>query len=122
MINREHISDALRFWEIARVPYNLLLAGIVAWFVGQMLTNDVADVWSYVLTPWMLIVAVLANVAYCVVYPVDLFVQASSFRDSRGAWRLAIWLVGAALAGALAWTIMDAVAAGAAARGYESPS
>jgi hypothetical protein len=113
VVNREHISDALRFWEMARVPYNLVLVGIVVWFVWQMLSAQVGDAWGYVLTPWMLILAVLANVAFCVVYPVDLFVQASSFRDARGAWRAVLWLTGTALASAFAWLIMDAVATGA---------
>jgi len=45
---------------------------------------------------------VLANVCYCAVYVVDLFVQFSGLRDAWGKWRVAVLSVGTAFAGVIA--------------------
>jgi hypothetical protein len=50
---------------------------------------------------FLFVLTVLANVAYCAAYVVDIFVQGSGFRD---AWRSYRWLVltlGLAFAGVL---------------------
>jgi hypothetical protein len=44
--------------------------------------------------------AVLANVCYCVVYVVDLFVQFSGLREARG--RVVVLVVGTAFAAVIA--------------------
>ena len=41
-----------------------------------------------------IILAALANVAYCAAYPIDLFVQASDFRDLWRAYRWIVWAAG----------------------------
>src|SRR5262245_35618979 len=83
----ELASSALRFWEPRRVLYNAVLLGVVGahviagWPASRMsLTRDHLFV--------LFILAVLANVAYCAAYAVDLFVQFSGLRAewARGRW------------------------------------
>jgi uncharacterized membrane-anchored protein len=49
----------------------------------------------------LFILAVLANVAFSVVYVADVFIQSSRFRSSRRVWRWAFLLVGFAFAAVL---------------------
>jgi len=49
----------------------------------------------------LFLLAVLANVAYSVVYVADVFIQFSGFRASRARWRWVLLLVGFAFAGVL---------------------
>jgi|CXWL01.1.fsa_nt_gi hypothetical protein len=99
MLNREHVTDALRFWELARLPYNLILLAIVA---GAMWLGE-QDVRGWVgLAPTFLVLGVIANLAYCAAYPVDLLVQASDFRAQWRALRWLAWSAGMMLAAALA--------------------
>jgi hypothetical protein len=80
-------ANALRFWEPRRVLYNAVLLGVVGthvvagWPASRSgLTRDHLFMFF--------ILAVLANVAYCAAYAVDLFVQFSGLRDAwaRGRW------------------------------------
>jgi hypothetical protein len=94
---RELASDALRFWEPRRALYNLVLLGVVCVHLSadwpeskSLLTVDGLFVFF--------ILAVLANVAYCAAYAVDLFVQFSGLRAARGRWRWSVWVVGTAFA------------------------
>lgn len=99
MLNREHVTDALRFWELARLPYNLTLLAIVAgtmWFSGQDLHGWLG------LAPTFLVLGVVANLVYCAAYPVDLLVQASDFREQWRALRWLVWGAGMTLAAVLA--------------------
>lgn len=99
MLNREHVTDALRFWELARLPYNLILLAIVA---GAMwLGEQDLRAWAG-LAPTFLVLAVAANLVYCAAYPVDLLVQASDFRTQWRALRWLAWGAGMALAAAFA--------------------
>lgn len=99
MLKREHVTDALRFWELARLPYNLILLAIVAgtmWVSGQDLRGWLG------LAPSFLVLGVIANLFYCAVYPVDLLVQASDFRAHWRALRWLVWGAGVAFAAVLA--------------------
>jgi hypothetical protein len=103
MIDREHVTDALRFWEIARLPYNLILAAIVA---GAMWLGE-QDLRGWLeLAPVFIGLAVLANILYCAAYPVDLLVQASAFRPLWRPLRWALWALGTLFAAMLAATSM----------------
>jgi hypothetical protein len=69
---RDCATDAIRFWEPRRVLYNLVLTTIVVIYFGisypmsrTMLTLD------FCLELFLL--AVVANVAYCAAYIVDIF-------------------------------------------------
>ena len=94
-------GEAIRYWERRRPLYDLaLLAVVLAHFIaawpGSML----------LLKPDPLLMlfglAVLANVAYCAAYAVDLFVQFSGARASWMRWRWTLLLVGTAFAAVLA--------------------
>ena len=86
---REAASNAIRFWERARIGYNLVLAAVViGYFIAGLplsrsgLSVDVVF--------GLFILAVVANVAFCAAYPVDIFAQMSGFDP---AWRKARWIV-----------------------------
>jgi hypothetical protein len=86
---RDATTSAIRYWERGRVAYNVVLALVVvvefaaAWPQSRgRLTFDVGQ--------WLFLLAVLANVAYCAAYPVDVFAQLSGFRDS---WLRVRWLL-----------------------------
>jgi len=95
-----YVADALRYWEPRRALYNLvLLAVVVAHIVAgwpaskSLLTRDSLFV--------LFILAVLANVAYCAAYAVDLFVQYSELRGTWARWRWTLFVVGTAFAAAI---------------------
>jgi hypothetical protein len=95
-----YVADALRYWEPRRAVYNLVLLAVVAvhivagWPASKLLlTRDTLFVFF--------ILAVLANVAYCAVYAVDLFVQFSELRGTWTRWRWTVLLVGTAFAAAI---------------------
>lgn len=98
---RRSLSNAIGFWERSRIVYNLVLATVVAAiFIAGFQRSSHAL--STDLLPGLFVLAVLANVAYCAAYPVDLAAQHSDYRD---AWLRVRWLllvVGTAFASALA--------------------
>lgn len=94
-------TDALRYWERHRITYNAVLVLVVATVFLVHLAAFLDRV-SVDLALALFLLAVVANVAYCAAYPVDLFVQRSGLRD---AWRRRRWillLVGTLFAGTLA--------------------
>lgn len=99
---RDMITDALRYWEPRRLLYNAILVLIVlgcaclgwAGHSEWMVFNNLL---------FLFVLAVLANVAYCAAYPVDLFLQYSHFRPHRRVWRLVIVVVGFSFAAALSY-------------------
>jgi len=97
---RELITDALRYWELRRVVYNALLALIV---LGHFAASWPASRASITINGLLglFLLTVLANVAYSVVYIVDVFIQLSGFRVSRSRWRLIVLVVGFAFAAVL---------------------
>lgn len=99
-------ADAIRYWELRRLAYNLALFAVVAvhfaasWPASRaFLARD----------PLLLFfgLAVLANVAYCAAYAVDLFAQFSGIRAEWVRRRWLLLLVGTAFAAVLAhfWTL-----------------
>ena len=75
----------MRYWEPPRVIYNQLLVAVVAAYSAarypaskQGLTTDSILV--------LFLLAVVANIAYCAAYLVDIFAQISGFREL---WRSA---------------------------------
>jgi hypothetical protein len=86
---REIATEAISYWEPRRILYNILLAAVVIFYFiaglpasRHVLNADLALV--------LVLLAVVANVAYCAVYVVDLFVQMSGFRE---VWRKARWVL-----------------------------
>lgn len=93
----ELASDALRYWEPRRAIYNAVLLLVVAVeFFVRWPASKTALKSDTILVCFFL--AVLANVAYCAVYAVDLFVQFSGLRASWGRMRWVVLLVGTAFA------------------------
>ncbi|MBI1187303.1 MAG: hypothetical protein GC206_08240 [Alphaproteobacteria bacterium] len=107
LLDRAHVSDALRFWEVGRLPYNLALAltALGALNVQGLLTPEGLGPLAPHF-PVLLVLAGAANVLYCAAYPVDLVLQHSDWRPRRRVWRLGLWCAGTLLAMALTWIMM----------------
>ena len=99
---REMATDALRYWEPRRLFYNALLAGIVV-VCAVVNATDTSKFFDINKLLFLFVLAVLANVAYCAAYVVDLFLQFSHFREQRRFWRPAIAAVGFTFAGILTY-------------------
>lgn len=103
---REWATDAIRYWEPRRILYNLVLAAIVlAYFVMGLPTTKGLLTVNFVLMLFLL--AVLANVAYCAAYAVDIFAQISGFRELWQRVRWVLFAIGVAFAGVITrfWSI-----------------
>ena len=97
-LDKDKISAALKFWELGRIPFNLILLALFFWLGGApvLLQSRVAG------AAFVLVMAAAANILYCLAYPVDLLLQHSHW---RGGWlrvgRYALWLSGMLIASAL---------------------
>jgi hypothetical protein len=103
------VTDAIRFWELRRLLYNLVLvAVVVAW---------VAVTWPHfrpMFVPNSLlllaILGLLANVCYCAAYFVEIPMQCSAFGKIWKRWRWMLWMAGTLLAILLAnYWIVDEI-------------
>ena len=107
-----HAANALTYWEPRRLVYNAILALVVlghvvaAWPESRRrLTVDAAL--------GLFFLAVLANICYCAVYVVDLFVQFSGLHRPWRRGRVALLAIGTAFAGVIAhFFIASLLAAG----------
>jgi hypothetical protein len=90
---RESVTAAIRYWEPRRLIYNVVLAGVVLIYFGFNYPGS-AKVISLNFVLGLFLLAVLANVAYCAAYPVDIFVSASNFREQWHKYRWIIYLIG----------------------------
>jgi hypothetical protein len=100
------LDDAIRYWELRRIVYNLILAAVVAvWAVATWPHLRDTFVWPAILS--FVVLAALANVFYSAAYCADVFVQYSSFRNLWRRRRWILWLAGTLLAVVLAscWII-----------------
>ena len=97
---REFATDAIKFWEPFRILYNLVLAAIVvAYFaIGYPTSKGLISV-DFCLGLFLL--AVIANVAYCAAYVVDIFAQASGFRELWQRYRKILFIIGTLVAAIL---------------------
>ena len=101
MTIRDALTDAIRYWELRRIAYNAILVAIVAVvFVLQWpesrssLSADVAQT--------LFLLAVLANVAYCAAYVVDVVAQYSGFVATWKRFRWVLFAVGVVFASIIA--------------------
>jgi hypothetical protein len=98
---RDVIDNALCYWELRRIPYNLVLTAVVlAWVVMSWPHFRPAVTLQSLLL--LSVLAMLANVCYCAAYLVDLPLQYSSFRGRWLRWRAALWVAGMLFATLLA--------------------
>ena len=95
---RESLTGAIRYWEPRRLVYNVVLAAIVLIYFGRNYpaTKSLVSIDSLL---FLFILVVLANVAYCAAYIVDIFVSASSYRDQWQNRRWIIFAIGLLFAG-----------------------
>jgi hypothetical protein len=95
---RESITNAIGYWEPRRLVYNAVLAIIVLVYfgIGYPTSKALLSV-NFGLSLFLL--AVLANVAYCAAYVVDVFAQASSYRERWWKYRWIVFVVGMLFAG-----------------------
>ena len=97
---RESATDAIHYGEPRRLAYNLVLAIVVLmyfWF-GYPASKSTLSVNLALL---VFLMAVLANVAYCAVYIVDVFAQASGYRELWRKYRWALFAIGTIFAAIL---------------------
>lgn len=86
---REALTDAIRYWEPRRVLFNLMLAIVVGTVYMANFPHSRHEVTLDTLQA-LLVLAVLANIAYCAAYAVDVPVQLSAF---RAAWLRVRWVL-----------------------------
>ena len=99
---REALSQAIRYWEPRRLLFNaVLLIEVTAIFALNLPGSRARLNVDVVLL--LFVLAVLANVAYCAAYLVDVVAQLSTFRITWLRYRWALFLIGVAFAGALTY-------------------
>jgi hypothetical protein len=90
---RDSVTAAIRYWEPRRLIYNLVLAGVVLVCYG-LGAGGIRSRISVDLALLLFPMAVLANVAYCAAYPVDIFVSASGYREQWVRYRWIMFVIG----------------------------
>ena len=98
---RDYATDAIRFWEPRRIGYNLILAVIVILCFVSRLPASKQEL-SVDLVLFIFLLAVLANIAYCAAYLVDILVQMTGYREHWRTLRWGLFVVEVAFAGILA--------------------
>lgn len=88
MFSREAIIRTLGIWERARVLFNIILFAYVLVRFGGAISAIPHRLWPEIIT-----VAAVANVIYCVAYPIDIVTQATTYRHMwQTAGRPALWI------------------------------
>jgi hypothetical protein len=90
---RESLTNAIRYWEKMRLVYNGLLFAVVGGCFAWTYSTAKAQV-SVNLVLGFILLAVLANVAYCGAYIVDVVVQMSGFRERWAKYRWILFSIG----------------------------
>jgi hypothetical protein len=98
---REFLTDAIRYWEPRRVLYNVILVSIVLTYFGRNYPVSREGLLSLNGALIIFILAVLANVAYCSAYAVDILVQLSGFRLVWLRYRWILFILGTSFASAI---------------------
>jgi hypothetical protein len=90
-----YVAGALLYWEPRRLLYNAALGLVVA---GHIVASWSTAKISADFLLFLFLLAVLANVCYCAVYVVDLFVQFSGLHVAWKKGRILVLLVGTSFA------------------------
>lgn len=98
MFDRATLMDAIRFWETGRLGYNGVLALML------LIVVSYGDAWEAIAKEFGLVVGlgVIANLLYCIAYPIDFLVQATPARAFWRQWRWIAWCAGTGFAALLA--------------------
>ena len=109
---RSVLSDAIHYWELRRILYNILLAVVVI-SIGAIFWAVIRGHLSFELLLTLLVLAVLANICYSAAYLVDVPMQLSVFRNGWRRWRALLWMFGTIFSVALAcyWSADEIVPA-----------
>jgi hypothetical protein len=99
---RDALSDAIHYWELRRIVYNLALAAVVIAMAVAFWTHIRGSL-SFELLLALVVLAVLANICYCAAYVVDLPMQLSSHAGTWRRWRWLLCAFGVLFGMALAW-------------------
>ena len=96
------LTDAIRYWEKRRLPYNavLVLAVLGNIALAWPQSRNLIQLPGFLL---LFVLAVIANVCYSSAYLVDVMAQLSDFRSGWVRYRWMLWAVGTAFATVLAW-------------------
>ena len=98
---RDVLTDAIRYWELRRIAYNVILLAVVCLvFIVQWPQSRTAL--SLALAQKLFILAVLANAAYCAAYVVDVVAQYSGFQAAWRRYRWSLFLIGVVFASIIA--------------------
>ncbi len=95
---RESATDAIRFWGPRRLVYNAALAVVVLIHFGIDYRTAKGSL-SINLALFVFLLAVMANVAYCAAYLVDIFAQVSGYREEWRKYRWVLFIIGTVFAG-----------------------
>jgi hypothetical protein len=98
MFDRAVFLDAVRFWETGRLGYNGVLALVL------LIVASYGDAWETIAKEFGLVIGlgVMANLLYCVAYPIDFVIQATPARAIWRQWRWIAWCAGTGFAALLA--------------------
>ena len=98
---RESFLEAVRFWELRRLLYNLLLLAVtVTWVVATW--PHFRPAMNLTAALQMSVLALLANVCYSVAYVAEFPLQAASAGKARQNLRWTVWVLGTIFAFILA--------------------
>jgi hypothetical protein len=98
---RESLTSAIGYWERRRIVFNIVLVAIVLVYFGIHYPAS-RMVLSVNFALILFVLAVLANVAYCAAYFVDIFAQSSGYREQWRKRRWIVFLIGVLFAGIIA--------------------
>jgi len=98
---RAALSDAIRYWERRRIIYNLALVVVVAVEFVAHLPASRSEL-TFATLECLFVLAVLANIAYCAAYVVDVVAQLSDLRLTWLRLRWVLLIIGMAFGGVLA--------------------
>lgn len=104
----QYAAAGLRYWEPRRLIYNAALVAVVG-LHALLAMPATASLLSWNLLFGLFFLAVLANVCYCAIYPIDLFVR---FSGLLAPWERARWIVlavGTAFAAVIAHFVSTAL-------------
>jgi len=96
-----YVANGLRYWEPRRIIFNIVLGAVVAGHFVYALPQSREQLTVNTILG-LFFLAVLANVCYCAVYAIDLFVQFSGLHTAWSKGRIAVLIVGTAFAAVIA--------------------
>lgn len=99
---REALSEAIRYWEPRRLLYNMMQLIVAIAIFALNLPGSLARL-NVGFAVFFFGLAVLANVAYCACYLVDVVAQLTAFRTTWLRYRWVLFLIGTLFASALTY-------------------